>query len=97
MSQNDYTFAIVKMIIDSNSKDVIGNGVLLVLAQPYRKSILDVFAVAPTLTDILQKEDFVLVDLIKKEIIRIIRNETRTRIDNLYKTIMDSPFQPQND
>lgn len=105
MSLNNYRFAIVKKIFTKENQDVIGDDTVLVLAQPYRARGLDLLTVSQPIRSVIKEGDFVVVDLSvavvpnsnstapRKEIVKIIRNNTREEIDALYRDVVDSALK----
>ncbi len=83
---HQFTFATVKKIVNSESKDIIGDKSILVIAQIYRTTGLEIFSVPSSLEEILETEDFIAVDLITKEIVKVIRGSSREQIDALYQS-----------
>ena len=55
MALSNYSFAIVRKIIIFESKDVIGEDTMLVLAQPYRSVNLDIYTVTPSLRSVIEE------------------------------------------
>ncbi len=95
MTPNAYTFAHVKMLIDSQEDDIMGEERFLALIQPYRVFGLDVYGISLALKGSLKEGDFVLVDTEKREVVNIIRNSTKARIETLYKDVIDKEIERQ--
>ena len=99
MALNNYVLATVKVLISSRNQDLIGDDSLQALCELFYAGKLDIYSVNPSLRDVLKEGDLVLVDVglanipntnqdaSKNEIIKIIRNDTRKRIENLYKDL----------
>jgi hypothetical protein len=99
MALNNYVLATVRKIIRSDV-DVIGDGPVLALLEAYYSAGMDIYEVSPSLVDVIGESDIVVCDVSmtvipstnqvapKKQIVKIIRGETKSRLDAIYKDFM---------
>ncbi len=96
MALNNFTFATVRKIIRPRDIDVLGDDSVLALAETYLEIRMDIYCVPQSLSSVLKEGDLVVCDtgLVavpntdktapKKEIVKIIRGETRKELENMY-------------
>ncbi|MBI4128398.1 MAG: hypothetical protein HY459_05040 [Parcubacteria group bacterium] len=100
MALNSYVLATVRVLISRQGQDMLsGDDRLQALCELYHGGKLDIYSVNQGLVDVLKERDLVLVDIgltnipntsqaaPKNEIVKIIRNDARSRIENIYKEL----------
>lgn len=102
MALNDYVIGTVKVLISNSKKDLLGDDSMQALSLLF-DGTLHIYTVRTGLQDVLREGDVVLVEVglikvpdtnqagQKNEIIKIIRGDTRERIENLYKAMTLKP------
>ncbi len=95
MALNNFILATVRKIIRPGDEDVLGDDSVLVLAETYLDARMDIFCVPQSLSLIVKQGDVVVCDIglvavpnanataQKKEVVKIIRGETRSELETM--------------
>ena len=108
MALNNYALARVKLLFSKDDKDILGNSVVLALCEGFYEARMRICSVSKGIVDVIKEKDLVLIDesLVnipntntaapRNEVVRIIRNDTKDRLENIYKEFGDKYGKDSN-